>query len=161
MWQKIGEDQALLRGAKINDYLFCSVYEDGIQRDTHLSQLYLIAEVLPCSFVLLSLGAGTFTIKTFEDFDHYHCWLLSHPALSGSIAGVPPRAIRRPAMRIPCAKSSTLLASVTRPAIRNLTQQIQNRVTTDAAPAGRFVRTLYSLLRASFSNLMKLRCRHL
>lgn len=88
MWQRVQDARALVSEARNNDYLFCSVFEDGLDRDWNGGNIYIITSRVKDNFLLLSLATGIHTIVNVAQFDERFWWFLKTPALTKGVSNV-------------------------------------------------------------------------
>lgn len=93
MWQLIVDARALAAEARINDYLFCSVFEDGLDRDWNVGNVYIITQRIQDNFMLMSLATGIHTIIHVSQFKDRFWWFLKTPALTKGFSNVHSRII--------------------------------------------------------------------
>lgn len=88
MWQRITDANALFRVAKTNDYLFCSVFEDGLDRDWNGALVFIITTIAADYVLLTSISSGQHFLITYKQFRDKYWWYLQTPALTQGVSNV-------------------------------------------------------------------------
>lgn len=80
--------EALFTHAKLGDFLFCSVFENGLDREWNGASVYTITTMAKGCFLLTSIATGVHLFITQQQFADRYWWLLHTPALTQGMSQV-------------------------------------------------------------------------